>query len=106
VAFQGIGQNATLTRLRADLSPAALDRDLQLSASDLGVKDRVHTYGVVRNTPPPCGQVEGRAVYLGCAVTPGMQQSSGGLMALGLAGLGLAWRRRRRSVSAVGGASR
>jgi hypothetical protein len=106
VAFQGIGQNATLTRLRADLGAAALDRDLQLSASDLGAKDRVHTYGVVRNTPPPCGQAEGRAEYLGCGVTPGARRSSAGLLAVGLAAAGLAWRRRRRSVSAVGGASR
>jgi hypothetical protein len=66
----------------------------------------VHTYGVVRNTPPPCGQAEGRAEYLGCGVTPGARRSSAGLLAVGLAAAGLAWRRRRRSVSAVGGASR
>ena len=108
VAFQGIGANATLTRLRADLGASGLDRDLQLMASDLGVKDRVHTYGVVRNTPPPCGWESGpRAEFLGCTVTPGMKGSSGGLLVAGLAGLGLAWRRRRRStVSAGGGASK
>ena len=108
VAFQGIGSNATLTRLRADLAPTALDRDLQLIASDLGARDRNHTYGTIRNTPPPCGSEAGsRAEYLGCAVTPGMKGTSGGLLVTGLAAIGLAWRRRRRSpVSAGGGASR
>ncbi|TAK30901.1 MAG: DUF2330 domain-containing protein [Myxococcaceae bacterium] len=108
VAFQGIGPNATLTRLRADLGASALDRDLQLMASDLGMKDRVHTYGTVRNMPPPCGWESGpRAEFLGCAVSPGRSGGAGGMLALGLAGLGLAWRRRRRSpVSAGGVASR
>lgn len=97
VAFAGIGENATLTRLRADLPPTALDRDLQLAASDLGEKDRVHTYGTVRNMPPPCGWEDGpRANFLGCTVTPGAGASGSGLLALGLAAAGVAWRRRRR----------
>lgn len=104
VAFQGIGSNATLTRLRADLAASALDRDLQLMASDLGMKERVHTYGTVRNTPPPCGWESGpRAEFLGCAVSPGRSGGVGGMLALGLAGLGLAWRRRRRSPVSAGG---
>ena len=81
---------------------------LSLGAGFLGMKDRVHTYGTVRNTPPPCGWETGpRSEFLGCAVTPGRSGGAGGMLALGLAGLGLAWRRRRRSpVSAGGVASR
>ncbi len=95
LAFQGIGETATLTRLRADLAASALDRDLQLMASDLGVKERIHTYGVVRNRPPPCGEGP-RAEFLSCATTPGANGPTGGLLVAGLAALGVAWRRRRR----------
>ncbi len=98
LAFQGIGETATLTRLRADLAATALDRDLQLMASDLGVKDRLHTYGVVRNRPLPCGEGP-RAEFLGCAVTPRANGSTGGLLVAGLAALGVAWRRRRAALS-------
>ena len=51
----GIGGSATLTRLRADLSPSALDRDLQLMASDLGVRSRSYEYGTILNQPSCLG---------------------------------------------------
>lgn len=93
VAFRGVGQTATLTRLRADLSPDALDRDLQLMASDLGVRSRTYEYGTVRNQPPPCGVDDDPAVdFRGCGVARG---AGGAGWALLLAGLALARRRRR-----------
>ncbi len=51
VAFTGLGATATLTRLRADLPAAMLDRDLQLAASDRGMRERTYTFGVERNRP-------------------------------------------------------
>lgn len=60
VAFEGIGTSATVTRLRADLAGAMLDRDLTLQASTAGMRSRFYTYGTIRNTPvcpppPDCG---------------------------------------------------
>ncbi|MEZ4407742.1 MAG: DUF2330 domain-containing protein [Polyangiales bacterium] len=51
VAFTGLGETATFTRMRADLPAAMLDRDLQLGASDRGMRDRFYTFGVERNRP-------------------------------------------------------
>jgi len=51
VAFMGIGARATATRLRADLPARMLDRDLDLAASDLGVRDRTYTFGRELNRP-------------------------------------------------------
>ena len=51
VAFQGIGPNAMMTRLRADLPARALDRDLDLAASDRGPRDRFYQFGHVLNRP-------------------------------------------------------
>ncbi len=97
VAFAGIGQNATLTRLRADLGSSALDRDLQLQASDLGMQDRNYTYGHIANAPAPCGWEAGpRANFLGCSTAPGAGTSTGSAFIAGLAGLAMAARRRRR----------
>ena len=51
VAFMGIGAQATATRLRADLPARMLDRDLDLAASDLGVRDRNYRFGRELNRP-------------------------------------------------------
>ncbi|MFO0652268.1 MAG: DUF2330 domain-containing protein [Polyangiales bacterium] len=51
VAVAGLGSTARVTRMRADLSVRALDRDLDLAASDRGVRDRFYQFGVERNRP-------------------------------------------------------
>ncbi len=56
VAFEALGNSATVTRMRADLLGRMLDRDLELAASSAGPRGRVYQYGVERNrqTFPPC----------------------------------------------------
>lgn len=92
-AFEGLGDQANVTRLRAELGPRALDRDLQLQASDLGLRDTLYRYGTLQNRPPdplPCGYVE----YKSCSASPG---SSRALMPFGaLAALAAVLMRRRR----------
>ncbi|MFO0602767.1 MAG: DUF2330 domain-containing protein [Polyangiales bacterium] len=51
VAFMGVGANAVATRLRADLPARMLDRDLDLAASDLGLRDRTYQFGHELNRP-------------------------------------------------------
>ncbi len=51
VAFEGIGATAMMTRMRADLPARALDRDLDLAASDRGPRDRFYQFGRVLNRP-------------------------------------------------------
>ena len=53
VAFDGLGDSARLTRLRADLLGRMLDRDLNLRASDLPRRGTVYQYGHQTNVPPP-----------------------------------------------------
>ncbi|MFO0629083.1 MAG: DUF2330 domain-containing protein [Polyangiales bacterium] len=80
-AFEGLGDQANLTRMRAELGMGALDRDLQLQASDLGLRDTLYTYGVLLNRPPdplPCGYVE----YQGCSTRPGSTSAWSSLVAL------------------------
>lgn len=50
-AFVGLGETATVTRLRADLPAVMLDRDLLLGASDLAERQRTYTFGVEQNRP-------------------------------------------------------
>ncbi len=45
VAFEGIGANAMVTRMRADLPARALDRDLDLAASDRSERNRFYRFG-------------------------------------------------------------
>ena len=110
VAFAGIGDTATLTRLRAELGPAALDRDLQLAASaDNVMLDRIYSYGTVRNTPPPYPTCEEMAALgittpggyarsgISCAVRPWRTAGGHGVMVIsGLAALAGIVRRRGR----------
>ncbi len=53
VAFEHLGARAQLTRLRADFPGAMLDRDLELAASDRGVRGRTYAFGRQTNLPPP-----------------------------------------------------
>lgn len=60
VALSGLRNgDITLTRMRAELSAALLDRDLQLGPSAVpSTRDRNYRYGTIRNAPPeppPCG---------------------------------------------------
>jgi hypothetical protein len=98
VAFEGLGSQATITRMRADLQGRMLDRDLQLSASALGTRSRTYNYGDVRNTPvPTCnGAPNFSDGGIRCAAQPGMGASgSAGLLSLGALGLCAAILRRR-----------
>lgn len=89
VAFEGLGDRATVTRLRADLLGRMLDRDLELAASSLGERSQFYRYGRELNRPsfPPCpadaglpladaGSPRGDA---GTAPAPTPQESSGGV---------------------------
>lgn len=94
-AFEGLGEQATVTRLRAELGASALDRDLQLQASDRGLRDTLYRYGTLRNRPPeplPCGYVE----YKGCSTTP--SRSRGAMSFAALAALAAVLVRRRAKV--------
>src|SRR5207253_2279499 len=77
VAFEGIGETAVVTRLRANLPAAALDRDLVLQASAEGSRPRTYNYGHVLNTPPtppPCRRDVGPTGVAGgggCSAAPG-----------------------------------
>ncbi|MBI5513401.1 MAG: DUF2330 domain-containing protein [Deltaproteobacteria bacterium] len=51
VAFEGLRNPAMVTRLRADLPGAMLDRDLELAASDLGERPRTYGFGHELNRP-------------------------------------------------------
>jgi len=51
VAFMGIGATAVATRMRADLPARMLDLDLDLAASDLGLRDRTYRFGRELNRP-------------------------------------------------------
>jgi MYXO-CTERM domain-containing protein len=108
-AFRGLGDNAYVTRLRADLPTTALDQDLILSASDRGNRERFYTYGTVVGSPPPAPPCGGReeAIFVGgsgssgggvttfqCSTRPGAPGSLAVLVGAALAALGL--RRRRR----------
>lgn len=53
VAFAHLGHRARLTRLRADFPGAMLDQDLELAASDLGVRGATYRAGSQINVPPP-----------------------------------------------------
>ncbi|MFO0603621.1 MAG: DUF2330 domain-containing protein [Polyangiales bacterium] len=91
VAFQPFGDAAFVTRLRADLNATALDRDLQLAASDRGARSRTYNYGVLRNDP--C--TTPRTKFEGCSARPGAAGTSG-LAALCVAALAACVARRRR----------
>jgi MYXO-CTERM domain-containing protein len=92
LAFQPFGSRAFVTRLRADLNGSALDRDLQLGASDGGARARTYNYGTLRNDP--CANP--RTDFDGCSA--GGRAPPGELYVAGLATLGLvaAGRARRR----------
>jgi hypothetical protein len=98
VAFEGLGSQATITRMRADLQGRMLDRDLQLAASALGNRSRTYNYGDVRNTPvPTCnGAPNFSDGGIRCAAQPGMGATgSAALLSLGALGLCAAILRRR-----------
>ncbi len=101
LAFQGLGSTATITRLRAELGPNALDQDLVLAASDLGMRDRTYRYGRELNRRPDVvcfNPSDGSSANgIGCSATP--SRAGGGLGAVlamaGIAGVVVARRRRR-----------
>ena len=96
LAFRPFAGSAVVTRLRADLNASALDRDLQLAASDRPGRSRSYNYGTLRNDP--CA--DSRTGAEGCAA--GRRGRRGGLYLAGLATLGLiaAARTRRRRTRA------
>ncbi len=47
-----VGSNAYVTRMRADLPAAMLDRDLTLQASDRGTRAQLYQYARQANVPP------------------------------------------------------
>ncbi len=88
VAFERFGDQAFVTRLRADLATGLLDRDLQVRASDRGARPRTYDWGTLRNNP--CANP--RSDFQGCATRPGAR----GSLCLGLAVAALVAARRRR----------
>ena len=89
VAFEGLGNTATVTRLRADLLGRMLDRDLELAASTRSERSQFYRYGneLNRQTFPPCPVDAGvsradagaPSVDVGAVQPPAPQESSGGL---------------------------
>ncbi len=49
--FEGLGERATLTRLRANLPAAMLGADLSIAASDRGARDVTYRFGSELNRP-------------------------------------------------------
>jgi hypothetical protein len=122
VAFAGLGDIATITRLRADLEGRMLDRDLALAASERGERARLYQYGTVVN-PESAAQCQnlggsgngggagtaggggtsttgGRvtpstAGGLRCASRPGEGSRTGALLSLAVLGLAVARLRRK-----------
>jgi hypothetical protein len=92
LAFRPFGASARVTRLRADLGGAQLDRDLQLAASDRGVRLRTYNYGTLRNDP--C--INPRSQFEGCSAGGRGVTAGHDLAALALVGLIAAARTRRR----------
>jgi hypothetical protein len=116
VAFEGIGPDAMVTRMRADMLASMLTQDLQLRASDLGLRAREYTYGRLVNDPgPTCnglgmGPIPGSPTSgdappvmseggIRCATTPGPVRTRESAIALlaGLAAVTLVRRARRRA---------
>lgn len=104
VALQGLASGEiTLTRMRAELSAALLDRDLQLAPSAVpSTRDRNYTYGVIRNPPPeppPCantGVARPAVMPLRCNAVPAAPSAMGLTgFAMMAAGLARAMRRKR-----------
>ncbi len=94
VAFRNFGDTVYVTRLRADLASAALDRDLVLASSDRGARSRNYTYGVIVNTPPdPCASPH--SDFEGCSARGGNASTAGAVCAA-LALIAARARRRRR----------
>lgn len=107
VAYESLGDNATVTRLRADLTAGALDRDLALAASERPARERLYQYGTVLNRPaeyPPCDYsmtgypvgTPGRSTTYSCATTHATHGGRGALASVAALLLGLAIRRRNR----------
>ena len=117
VAFTGLGDSATVTRFRANMLGTMLTQDLQLRASDLGLRERNYNYGRLLNDPGPtcagttdpvdAGTPDGAVETTGsvseggvrCAATPGRkvggETTLAALVGLALAAVGLRARRRR-----------
>jgi len=95
LAFQPFGGGGFVTRLRADLSATALDRDLLLAASDRPERPRSYNYGTLRHDP--CA--DPHTGFDGCAT--GRRGPRGALYLAGLATAGLvaAARTRRRRLA-------
>ncbi len=105
VAFTGLGATARVTRMRADLSVRALDRDLDLAASDRGVRERFYQFGVERNRPtyaacpwPDSVATPAAAEGIQCAVSRVSDRGLwGSALVAGLAVATLVRRRRART---------
>ncbi|MFO0603191.1 MAG: DUF2330 domain-containing protein [Polyangiales bacterium] len=113
VAFAGLGDRATVTRLRANLLATMLTQDLRLAASDRGERSRNYTYGRRLNEPSPTcnGTINPGTTTppggtttppsdggVSCAATPTRAGDDTTFLAtlLGLAAAGLGLRARRR----------
>jgi MYXO-CTERM domain-containing protein len=122
VAFHGLGDTATITRLRADMEGRMLDRDLALAASERGERARLYQYGTVVNpeSAAQCQNLGGSgtgggagtaggggtsttggsvtpstAGGLRCASRPGEGSRTGALLSLAVLGLAVARLRRK-----------
>ena len=104
VAFTGLGDRARVTRMRADLAASALDRDLELAASDGGERQRFYQFGVERNRPayaacpwPDSVPTPAVAEGISCSVSRASDRGLwGSALAAAVALATLASRRRRR----------
>ncbi len=71
VAFEGLGGEAVVTRLRANMLATMLTQDLQLRASDLGLRPINYNYGRLLNDPGPTCSGPGPGVDAGAPIDDG-----------------------------------
>lgn len=102
LAFRGVGETGMISRLRAELGPTALDRDLVLAASDLPMRDRNYNYGRQLNRAADVVCFDPRegtkANGIGCSTRPGGGATGRGVFSVMAAIVGLAIARRRREL--------
>ncbi len=101
VITSSLSSNPYVTRFRADLPAAMLDRDLELGASDLGTRAALYQYARQTNIPPrPMCLGPGDGGFISNDVTVVVPAADGGVASLD-GGVATTSGRRRRTPAAT-----